>query len=130
MGAPHGTIAEQTLMVGKRTDNGDGMRLIVSDAAGGHVAEVSVASDCPFAKNPGELPGFVLGELTTGPGFSTVLAILDRFDRIYGTGDLEAAAVHRELDSIGLLATDDRGTRYRIHNVYLQRGGLLFCAVR
>jgi hypothetical protein len=106
------------------------MRLDVTDSTGVLVATVAVDETCPFARDSGNGPGFVTGELEAGPAFPGVKPILDRFNEAYDSGDLaRAAAIHETIDQLELVATDQFGRQYRVFNVYFHDRGLLFAAI-
>ena len=109
----------------------DAMQLSVTDQGGVLVAYVNVHPDCPFAREPGEPPGFVFGTFTRGPGFADVQTRLHTFNQVYATGNVaEAASLHEDIDRLNLIATDENGLSYRVFNVYFEQGGNLFAAVR
>jgi hypothetical protein len=111
-------------------DETNTMELRVTDARGALVATVDVAPDCPFARAPGEPPGFVLGTFRCGPAFGALDAILERIRRAFASGDPIAAATLQDgVDELGLTATDDSGQKFRVFNVCFQENGLLFAAV-
>lgn len=112
-------------------DRPDAIVLTVRDSVGGVVANVRAAPDCPFATNPGEPPGFVIGSYTPGPEFAPIGEMLAKFRAIYSLDDTDAAiAAHNEINALNLSATDALGNVYCVFNVYFQSGGLLFAAVR
>ena len=107
------------------------MKLSVTNDRGLLVADVEVDPDCPFAREPGDAPGFVSGTFTAGPAFVHIQTQLDAFNKVYATGNLaKAASLHEEIDQMNMVARDEDGQTYRVFNVYFQQGGTLFAAVR
>jgi hypothetical protein len=107
------------------------LQLSVTDEHGKLVANVEVDPQCPFARAPGEPPGFVFGTFSAGPGFPRIRGLLDTFTAVYETGNVAAAAaLHDEIDRINMVATGEDGQAYRVFNVYFQQGGNLFTAAR
>src|SRR5688572_24647067 len=105
------------------------MRLTVTFPDGALVADVVVEPDCPFAREPGEPPGFVVGNFAAGPAFPRVRDMLDVFNSVFASGDLvRASELHEQMDRLGLIATGLDGQVFQVSVVYFQAGGLLFAA--
>jgi hypothetical protein len=106
------------------------MNLTVTDEHGVVVAGVDTAS-LLHPTSDGSVFAHVVGRFEPGPGFARIRSMLERFDKVYRTGDLErASAVHQEIDRLEMQATDSQGNRYHVFNVYLQQDALLFAISR
>lgn len=101
------------------------MKLVIRDATGALVAEAEadLQASADFAH--------VTATFTPGPGFRHVEHILEDFECVYATGDLERAEViHAQVDELGLIASGEGGERYAVSNVYCRHGALLFAVSR
>lgn len=104
------------------------MRLTVTDPTGAVVASVETPSRFGRASD-GQVFVHVVGHFEPGPAFGKIRPMLDRFESAYASGNLEhAAALHGEIDRLGLLATDSEGNEYVVFDVYFQQDALLFAA--
>ena len=101
------------------------MKLLITNPAGLVVADAEANLD------PAADFAHLVATFTAGPGFDQVKKLLDEFERIYATGDLErAAAIHAQVDELGLVASGQDGARYVVFNVYCQKGALQFAVSR
>ena len=102
------------------------VKLVVHDRQRTVVAEVTADAALDI-----DATNQVVGTFVEGPGFGPVRLLLDRFNTIYASGDLEAASMaHADLDRLGMTAIRSDGVEYSVSVVYFQQGGLLFSVSR
>lgn len=103
------------------------MALTVRDQEGLVVANVRVDPAHPLTRDTVH----VVGSFTAGPGFGRVKSMIEEFENVYASEDLERAqASHELIDRMMLVATDEDGTTYKVSSVYFRDNGLLFSVAR
>ncbi|MEM9865363.1 MAG: hypothetical protein AAF938_27405 [Myxococcota bacterium] len=96
------------------------LRVVWPDGA--LIADVEVAPDCTAVETT-----HVMGYFTPGPAFDQLAPFLDEFQRKWAADEKAAAfRVSQEIDSFGLVASDDIGRLFRVFNAHFVEPGLLF----
>jgi len=106
------------------------MRLHLYDKNDVLVADADLDPAHPLHEAPdGSLAGHAIGRFTPGPGYNRLRPMLDAFKDVFRAGDTDRAlAMSDEVDALGSWAEDSDGRRFRVSNVQLEQGGLLFFA--
>jgi hypothetical protein len=108
----------------------DEMRLSLYDKNDVRVADADLDPAHPLHEGlDGSLAGHAIGRFTPGPGYSRLRPMLDAFKDAFRAGDTgRALSMSDEVDGLGFRAEDPSGRRFRVSNVQLEQGGLLFFA--